>query len=149
MSDNLRGWSATCDESTCHKRVTVCEIFDQHGTMLARESNRCNPEGGSCHRMTTSNTREAYPKDSECNWTHAEIMAINALSASARPYSAFVYGHDFPCPSCEAALRARGVALIECISGRQGVGVRSEPYTPPNEPPVPLTEDSVSDSLDA
>jgi len=102
-------------ESTCQKRVTVCEIYNYLGKLLSRESNRCNPAGGSCHRLGVSQDKSNYDKDSECNWTHAEIMAINALPKNSFPYMAILMGHRFTCLNCEEALRNAGVKKIYIV----------------------------------
>lgn len=96
-------------ESTCQKRTTVCEIYDEKGMLLARESNRCNPEGGTCHRLEINQDKANYDKESQCNWTHAEINAIAALQKDCKPFQAIIYGHTFFCDACEEALRKAGV----------------------------------------
>jgi deoxycytidylate deaminase len=110
-------------ESTCLKRITVCEIYDEMSNLLARESNRCEPPGGVCCRMGVVSAKEGYPEHSTCNWTHAEEMAIRALLDRSEPHVAVIYGHDFPCPSCEAKLRAAGVEHIE-MRQHPAVGLR-------------------------
>jgi len=100
-------------ESTCQKRIIVCEIFDVDGKLLARESNRCEPEGETCHRIGVVQAKEGYDVNSSCNWTHAEIMAINALPNNSRPYKAVISGHDFYCDACEEALKNIGVEILE------------------------------------
>lgn len=100
-------------ESTCQKRVTVCELYDWNGMLLCRESNRCNPDGICC-RLGVIQNKDNYDKNSNCNWTHAEIMAISALpkhlsGGIIKPHKAIVYGHDFICDSCEEALKDAGV----------------------------------------
>lgn len=109
-------------ESTCLKRVTVCELFAADGSLLARESNRCDPPDGKCCRLETQNSRGDYPSHSDCRWTHAEAMALRACDG--RPGHAILYGHDFVCPDCEAALRAAGVSVITVFPKRDGVGLR-------------------------
>lgn len=109
-------------ESTCRKRIVVCELYDAEGTLLARASNRCNPPGGICARMERQDGQATYPTHSECGWTHAEVMAVAALTAGISPTRAILYGHDFPCPACEDALRKAGVIDIE---------VRQSPATGP------------------
>jgi deoxycytidylate deaminase len=96
-------------ESTCQKRVTVVQIIDEKGYIVACESNRCAPEGRTCHRMGVVQGKENYDTHSHCNWAHAEINAINALPEGAKPKKAILYGHDFYCQPCEDALRAVGV----------------------------------------
>lgn len=100
-------------ESTCQKRVTVVALLDKDGNVLSRESNRCNPDGGTCHRLGIVQNVNNYDVHSSCNWTHAEIMAIKALPEGARPYKAILYGHDFYCQTCENALKAAGVEEFE------------------------------------
>lgn len=108
----MKTLSQAAKESTCQKRIVVCILYDASGTPLAVESNRCSPAGGTCQRVGISNGQADYPVESTCNWTHAEIMALNALPKDAKPYAAVVYGHDFPCPTCEKALRAAGIEHI-------------------------------------
>ncbi len=103
-------------ESTCQKRVTVCELYNYTWGLLSRESNRCNPEGGTCHRIGVVQTKTNYDKESSCNWTHAEIMALNALPKNQTPYRAIIYGHSFVCENCEKALRKAGVKQIKIMS---------------------------------
>lgn len=100
-------------ESTCQKRITMVEIYDEQNNLLSRESNRCNPSGGTCHRIGVFNGKENYPADSHCNWTHAEIMAIKSLPENSKPYKAILYGHDFYCEPCETALKNVGVKIFE------------------------------------
>lgn len=126
----LRSFRKVSQESTCQKRVTVCELLERHRSgawqVVARESNRCEPLGGACHRMGRADLQALYPETSECNWIHAERMAIAAIPPGRRPTRAIIYGHDFPCPPCEAALRAAGVDRIEIDKGRLSatVGLR-------------------------
>lgn len=112
-------------ESTCLKRVTVCELYAADGTLLARESNRCDPPDGKCQRIAVSNQQAEYPESSTCNWTHSESMALQAVG-QARPTRAVIYGHDFPCPSCERALRVKGVTAIEVVPAAEGCGLSLE-----------------------
>ncbi len=101
-------------ESTCQKRLVVCEIYDEYGKILAVESNRCSPTGGLCHRIGVVQTKADYDVTSACNWTHAEIMAIRALPrGSYTPHRAVIYGHSYPCDACESALRRVGVEIID------------------------------------
>lgn len=102
----------TASESTCLKRVVVCDIYDVDGKLLSRESNRCTPPDGKCCRMAIVSQKEGYPEHSTCNWTHAEEMAISALPSGSVPHAANLYGHDFPCPPCEQKLMAVGVKVI-------------------------------------
>lgn len=101
-------------QSTCQKRIVVCKLVDAGGKIVALESNRCDPEGGMCHRKGIVQERDTYALTSECNWTHAEIMAINSLPEGAEPRTAHIFGHDFACQSCTDALEAVGVTKIEC-----------------------------------
>lgn len=98
-------------ESTCQKRITICEIYDAQGNLLSRESNRCSPEG-ECHRLGVLQDKENYDETSDCNWVHAEIMAIKALPDGAKPTSAVLKGHDFICTPCEKALWEVGVRAM-------------------------------------
>lgn len=109
-------------ESTCQKRKVVCEIYDRDGNILARESNRCNPEGGTCHRLETTNTKSDYPVSSECNWSHAEVQAIRALPLWSKPYRSVLYGHTFYCGACEESLRTAGVEVLEIAA----IGTKEE-----------------------
>ncbi len=98
-------------ESTCQKRQTVCEIYDLDWNILSRESNRCSPDG-TCHRLGLVQVKAGYDVVSLCNWTHAEMMAINALPERVRPYRAVLHGHNFFCDACEQALRSVGVRVL-------------------------------------
>jgi deoxycytidylate deaminase len=100
--------------STCQKRVVVCALFDVDDRLVACESNRCSPDGGTCHRLNLVSVKDNYPSTSECNWQHAEIRAI--LAAQQPAIRAIVFGHSFPCPTCEAALQDFGVEQIEIRS---------------------------------
>jgi len=100
-------------ESTCLKRVTVCEIYDDKNNLLARESNRYNPPNGNCVRIGLVQSKENYDKES-CNWTHAEINAIKALPPESEPYKAVIIGHSFFCDNCETELKKVGVKIFEC-----------------------------------
>jgi deoxycytidylate deaminase len=102
-------------ESTCQKRVTVVEIFDKEGKLLSRESNRCDPNNGECSRIGVVQNKDNYDVHSTCNWTHAEIMAIQALPEGSKPYMAVLYGHSFYCTPCEQALRDVGVVEFKVI----------------------------------
>jgi hypothetical protein len=99
--------------STCQKRITICEIYDKEGVLLACESNRCDPSGGTCHRLGLVQSKEGYDVTSHCNWTHAEVMTIGKLKEGDRPYRSVIHGHDFYCDSCEEALRRVGVEVLE------------------------------------
>jgi deoxycytidylate deaminase len=57
--------------------------------------------------------KEGYALVSSCNWAHAEIRALASVPPGAKPTKAVIYGHDFPCPYCEIALRAAGIKNIE------------------------------------
>lgn len=105
----IKSFNTVISESTCQKRITVCEIYDENNKLLSRESNRCNPDGGVCHRLFLVQDKGAYDKESRCNWTHAEINAINNLPQNSNPYKAVLYGHDFFCDSCEKELRKIGI----------------------------------------
>ena len=104
-------------ESTCLKRLTITEIYDKDDILLCRESNRCDPKGGVCYRIGVVQTKENYEgSDCLCNWTHSEIMAIQALEVNFRlPYRVVVYGHDFICDDCEKRLRQLGVKVFEVV----------------------------------
>ena len=96
----------TASESTCQKRQTICDIYDEQGVLLSRESNRCNPTGGVCHSINKDTTFG-------CSWVHAEINAIYRLPNHSHPYRAVLYGHSFYCNACEAALKKAGVVILE------------------------------------
>ena len=119
----MKTWLQVKAESTCQKRVTVCEIFDKNGKLLARESNRCNPHGGVCERLAVTNGKADYP-DAQCNWSHAEIEALNAVPDGEQPFRAVVYGHDFACPQCEVKLREAGVVVLDVVPQAEGCGPR-------------------------
>jgi hypothetical protein len=124
-------------ESTCRKRVTLCVIYDARGTVLACESNRCAPPNGECTRMSVANGKADYPSTSTCNWSHAEQRAAQAVPVGSVPTVAVLYGHDFVCGDCEAALKAIGVTTINVVPNSEGVGVR--PLLPPAPPPPTAT----------
>jgi len=113
----LKTFEEAIQESTCQKRITVCEIYDADGKLLSRESNRCSPEGDVCCRLGVIQTKDNYDKESSCNWIHAEIMAINALKGGV-PENAILYGHDFLCDNCEEALKGIGVKVIKISNKR-------------------------------
>ncbi len=115
----IKPWVTVIAESTCLKRVTVCELYAADGSLLARESNRCDPPNGLCCRIGVSNGKSDYPSHTNCNWTHAEVMALR--SCEGVPVKAIIYGHDFACPDCEDKLKARGVTSIEMVPERCGV----------------------------
>lgn len=100
-------------KSTCQKRITVCEIYDKNDILLSCESNRCDPEGGTCHRLGLVQNKNNYDVSSHCNWTHAEIMAIQALPSGSQPHKVIVYGHTFLCDNCERELKGVGVEKFE------------------------------------
>lgn len=100
-------------ESTCQKRITVCELYDENNNLLTRESNRCEPYGGTCHRLGTIQNKDNYDIESSCNWIHAEMMAVQRMSKNVAPHKAILYGHDFYCTACEDALKVAGVKIFE------------------------------------
>ena len=108
----IKSFEKVQQESTCQKRITVCEIYDENDILLSRESNRCNPTDGICSRLNINNTKSDYPLES-CNWSHAEVNAIKALPVNSKPYKSILYGHDFYCQACEDALKNSGVQLLE------------------------------------
>lgn len=112
------------DASTCRKRVTVCAILDADNRVISMESNRCSPPGGVCVRVGVSGTQAAYPKDSTCQWDHAEQRAVLAVPAGSRPARAILYGHDFACDTCIAALASIGIHDLQVIPDFYGTGVR-------------------------
>jgi hypothetical protein len=105
-------------ESTCQKRVTIVELYDVEGNLLSRESNRCSPEGGVCHRLEVTQSKDNYDIHSHCNWIHAEIMAIQSLPENSKPYRAVLFGHDFYCDACETALKKVGVGIFDISKKR-------------------------------
>ena len=121
-------------DSTCQKRVTVCEIYDVDGNLLACESNRCSPIGGVCHRLGIQSVKEGYPSVSTCNWDHAEARAVAALPADSRPYRAVLYGHEFLCGDCEVKVRGAGVDVIEIVPETPNTGVRPVDALAPTNP---------------
>lgn len=110
---SVRSFEEVVAESTCQKRVTVCEIFDADGNLLSRESNRCNPKDHICQRLGVTQNKQNYDTESTCNWTHAEINAITKLPKDSKPYRAIIYGHSFYCDPCENALRSIGCKILE------------------------------------
>lgn len=109
----MKDFNEVIAESTCQKRITVCEIYDKEYKLLSRESNRCNPPNGICTRVDVIQTKENYDRNSNCNWTHAEVRSLSALKVEDKPYLSILYGHDFYCDSCEKALREAGVEILE------------------------------------
>lgn len=117
----FKTFSAIAAESTCQKRVTVCDLYAvipgyedsyrQPRILVSRESNRCEPPAGKCSRLGVCNSKADYP-ESSCNWTHAEIRALAANKSGLVADTAVVYGHDFVCEPCEKALKAAGVKYI-------------------------------------
>src|SRR4051812_42473278 len=93
ISSESRTVEQAATESTCLKRVTVCEILDANRNVLACESNRCSPPDGKCCRMGLVSVKDGYPEYSSCRWTHAEEMSINSLPPESQPVVAVVYGH--------------------------------------------------------
>lgn len=119
----MKSFNQAAKESTCLKRVTVCEIYSDF-VLLARESNRCEPPNGECSRLGLSNAKSEYPSSCSCSWKHAEIRAIAALPSNCSPELAIIFGHDFPCPDCEGALRKAGVKRIAICPDAVGCGLR-------------------------
>lgn len=113
QSTTMKTHEEVAKEGTCQKRLTITEIYDENDVLLARESNRCNPDGGICHRMNITQSKAEYSVDSSCNWIHSEINAINALPKNCRPHKAICYGHTFFCDSCESALKRVGVTVFQ------------------------------------
>jgi hypothetical protein len=109
----IRNFEDVRSESTCKKRITVVELYDKNDVLLSRESNRCSPPNGVCSRIGVSQTKSNYDVESTCNWTHAEIMALQALPEGSKPYKSVLYGHSFYCDFCENALRTAGVEVLE------------------------------------
>lgn len=103
------------EQSTCQKRPVVCDILDAAGNLIARGSNRCSPEGGTCHRLGLVQGKEGYDVNSHCNWSHAEIQAIASLTGKAQPHKAVLYGHTFFCDACEAELKKIGVTEFQIM----------------------------------
>ena len=99
-------------EGTCQKRLTITEIYTKEGELLSRESNRCSPTGGVCHRLDVKQDKSNYDTETDCNWRHSEIKAIEALPKKCSPYYAICYGHSFICDNCEQHLRAVGVQIL-------------------------------------
>lgn len=99
-------------QSTCKKKITICEIYSEDGILLSRESNRCNPENGICSRINIIQDKKNYDKESNCNWTHAEINSINNLPKNSRPFISLLYGHSFYCNECENKLKKIGVKFL-------------------------------------
>src|SRR6516162_6733267 len=111
MTEQIKTLEEVAMESTCLKRTTICEIQDKDGIILSRESNRCSPRNGRCARLSTVQDKENYDRVSDCNWVHAEMMAIANLPDGSKPYRALLYGHSFFCKACEDALTERGVMV--------------------------------------
>ena len=117
-------------ESTCHKRVTVCalyeEVYPHVYYALVCESNRCCPPNGVCARLGVSQQRDGYT-GTECGSKHAEEVALAALPEGAHPRYAIIYGHIWPCIPCEEKLRAAGVTKID-VKPCGGTGLREAGY---------------------
>lgn len=109
----IKDFKTVLAESTCQKRKTVCELYDVVGNLLARESNRCEPEGGVCYRLGVVQNKANYDTSSNCNWTHCEMNALKNLPKGAKPHKAVLYGHNFYCDKCETALKLAGIKIFE------------------------------------
>ena len=108
----MKDFNTVVSESTCQKRITICELYDINGVLLSRESNRCEPDGGVCTRLDVIQNKENYDRDSNCNWTHAEIRAISALPTGSKPVLSILYGHEFYCNNCETELKKVGIIKL-------------------------------------
>ena len=111
----VKSFESAVSESTCQKRVVVCELYNADGILLSRESNRCSPAEGRCGRINIVQSKGAYDVHSDCNWTHAEIMAIQNLPENSIPVEAVLYGHDFYCKPCEEALISIGISSFKLV----------------------------------
>jgi deoxycytidylate deaminase len=109
----IKEFDAVVAESTCQKRITICEIYDKDYNLLSRESNRCEPDNGICARLGVIQNKENYDVHSQCNWIHAEIRAVYSLPSESKPYLSILYGHDFYCDACEKTLKEAGVQKLE------------------------------------
>lgn len=109
IDKNIKSFSKCLEESNCKKRKVVCELYDINNNLLIRESNRCYPNNGVCHRIYVKQSKNNYDEESTCNWIHAEINAINNLPKDLIPYKAIIYGHSFFCNNCENKLKQIGV----------------------------------------
>jgi deoxycytidylate deaminase len=123
IMEQIKTIESAAAESTCQKRVVVCELYDAEGSLLARESNRCSPPNGQCCRIGLVSQKETYAEQSGCNWTHAEEMALNAMPPGSQPKMAIIHGHSFPCPSCEFKLRNAGITDVG-VNKHPGTGLR-------------------------
>lgn len=108
------------EESTCQKRKVVCCLYDKKGNLISVESNRCSPEGGTCHRLGLVQSQEGYDTESSCNWLHAEINALENIVDDKIPYKARLIGHDFFCQPCLNQLKLAGVQEFEVINTDDG-----------------------------
>jgi deoxycytidylate deaminase len=108
-------FDAVASESTCQKRPVVCILVSKEGKVVSSGANRCEPEGGVCHRLGIIQNKENYDTASTCNWSHAEIQAIGNLPEDFKPHKAFLKGHEFFCQPCEDALKAIGVEKFEIV----------------------------------
>lgn len=102
-------------ESTCQKRPVVCILLSEEGRVVSSGANRCEPEGGVCHRLGLVQNKENYDETSTCNWSHAEVQAIANLPKGYKPYTAVLKGHEFFCQPCEDKLREIGVKQFEIL----------------------------------
>lgn len=116
--NSVKSHVVAASQSTCQKRLVICEIYDINGQLIARESNRCKPGDEGCHRLKKSQDKENYSEESDCGWIHAEINAIESAKKNAKdaiPYRAILYGHNFICFACEKALNEFGVYKFNII----------------------------------
>jgi deoxycytidylate deaminase len=103
-------------ESTCQKRAVVCILVSKEGRVVSSGANRCEPTDGICSRLGLIQNKEKYDTTSTCNWTHAEVTAIQNLPEAFKPYKAFLRGHEFFCTPCEEALKGVGVEKFEIVN---------------------------------
>ena len=111
----------------CLKRHVVCIILDAEGNVLSSARNMCSPllklvdewsmrQRPTCARADIKAKEEGYDPNG-CGSVHAEIRAIAELPPGAKPYAAYMFGHDFCCDPCKKALKAAGVSHVTTSKG--------------------------------
>ena len=115
MNNLIELIEAVSKESTCQKRPVVCILLSHEGKVVSSGANRCEPEGGVCHRLGVMQNKANYDTNSSCNWTHAEIQAIANIPEGYKANKAVLKGHDFFCQPCEDKLREIGVEEFEIL----------------------------------
>src|ERR1039458_8234516 len=102
--------------SNCQKRITVCILFDKENRPAGYGYNFCNPPIQGCVRVGLNQTKEGYTGQ-EWETVHAAIMALRSRHPKRQAVSATLFGHEFYCKECEAALRVEGITELRISSG--------------------------------